>query len=133
MNSVNLVGRLGQNPKVGAVTSGSKVASLSLGVNRKTKEGETVDWFDCVAWGKTADLIEKYLQKGDRIGITGTLQTRNFETANGDKRRVVEILIERLDFLSDKKPDAAQPTEQTAPTAADIAPTAPSGELPFEI
>lgn len=132
MNSVNLVGRLGQNPKVGAVPSGSKVASLSLGVNRKTKEGETVDWFDCVAWGKTADLIEKYLQKGDRIGITGTLQTRNFETANGDKRRVVEILIERLDFLSDKKPDAAQPTEPTAQTAAEAAPTAPS-ELPFEI
>lgn len=129
MNSVNLVGRLGQDPKVGNVPSGSKVATLSLGVERKTKEGKTTDWIDCVAWGKTADVIEQYLKKGDRIGITGTLQTRTYETANGDKRKVVEILIERLEFLSERKPDAAQPTE---PTAAQVAPTAPE-ELPFEI
>ena len=133
MNSVNLVGRLGQDPKVGAVPSGSKVATLSLGVKRKTKEGETTDWFDCVSWGKNADVIEQYVKKGDRIGITGTLQTRSFETANGEKRKVVEVLIERLEFLSDRKQDTAQPTEPTTPTAADIAPTAPSGELPFEI
>ena len=129
MNSVNLVGRLGQDPKVGNVPSGSKVATLSLGVERKTKEGKTTDWIDCVAWGKTADVIEQYTHKGDRIGITGTLQTRTYETANGEKRKVVEVLIERLEFLSDRKADAAQPTE---PTAAQVAPTAPE-ELPFEI
>ena len=129
MNSINLTGRLGQDPKVGNVPSGSKVATLSLGVERKTKEGKTTDWIDCVAWGKTADVIEQYTHKGDRIGITGTLQTRTFETANGEKRKVVEVLIERLEFLGDRKPDAAQPTE---PTAAQVAPTAPE-ELPFEI
>ena len=129
MNSVNLVGRLGQDPKVGNVTSGSKVATLSLGVERKTKEGKTTDWIDCVAWGKTADVIEQYTHKGERIGITGTLQTRTYETANGDKRKAYEVLIEKLEFLGERKPDAAQPTE---PTAAQVAPTAPE-ELPFEI
>ena len=129
MNSINLTGRLGQDPKVGNVPSGSKVATLSLGVERKTKEGKTTDWIDCVAWGKTADVIEQYTHKGDRIGITGTLQTRTYETANGDKRKAYEVLIERLEFLGERKPDAAQPTE---PTAAQVAPTAPE-ELPFEI
>ena len=129
MNSINLTGRLGQDPKVGNVTSGSKVATLSLGVERKTKEGKTTDWIDCVAWGKTADVIEEHTHKGDRIGITGTLQTRTYETANGEKRKAYEVLIEKLEFLGERKPDAAQPTE---PTAAQVAPTAPE-ELPFEI
>ena len=129
MNSINLTGRLGQDPKVGNVPSGSKVATLSLGVERKTKEGKTTDWIDCVAWGKTADVIEQYTHKGERIGITGTLQTRTYETANGDKRKVYEVLIEKLEFLGERKPDEAQPT---APTAAQVAPTAPE-ELPFEI
>ena len=129
MNSINLTGRLGQDPKVGNVPSGSKVATLSLGVERKTKEGKTTDWIDCVAWGKTADVIEQYTHKGDRIGITGTLQTRTYETANGEKRKVYEVLIEKLEFLGERKPDEAQPT---APTAAQVAPTAPE-ELPFEI
>ena len=109
--------------------SGSKVATLSLGVERKTKEGKTTDWIDCVAWGKTADVIEQYTHKGERIGITGTLQTRTYETANGEKRKVYEVLIEKLEFLGERKPDAAQPSE---PTAAQVAPTAPE-ELPFEI
>ena len=130
MNSINLTGRLGQDPKVGNVTSGSKVATLSLGVERKTKEGKTTDWIDCVAWGKTADVIEQYTHKGERIGITGTLQTRTYETANGEKRKAYEVLIEKLEFLGTQSPaQTAQPTE---PTAAQVAPTAPE-ELPFEI
>ena len=130
MNSINLTGRLGQDPKVGNVPSGSKVATLSLGVERKTKEGKTTDWIDCVAWGKTADVIEQYTHKGDRIGITGTLQTRTYETANGDKRKVYEVLIEKLEFLGTQSP--AQAAQPETPTAAQVAPTAPE-ELPFEI
>lgn len=130
MNSINLTGRLGQDPKVGNVPSGSKVATLSLGVERKTKEGKTTDWIDCVAWGKTADVIEQYTHKGDRIGITGTLQTRTYETASGEKRKVYEVLIEKLEFLGAQSP--AQAARPETPTAAQVAPTAPE-ELPFEI
>lgn len=132
MNSIILLGRTTKEPDVRTIPSGSKVASFCLAVDRRTKEGKTADFIDCIAWGKTAELVETYVKKGERLGVVGTLQTRNYEDAEGKKRKVYEVLIDRLEFLGGGKTENAEASESQPAAPVEAAPeTAPA--LPFEI
>lgn len=128
MNSVNITGRIGKEPEVKVLQSGSKVCNLSLAVDRRGKDNnKETDWFDLQAWGKTADFAANYVKKGGLVGITGMLQTRSWEAQDGSKRFATYIVVEKIDLLSR--------TEQTAPTEQPTqnAPVEPDGQLPFEI
>lgn len=103
-NSVRLLGRLGESPKVTNLESGKKVANFSLATNeiyrdsRGEKQTETT-WHRLVAWGKQAEVAEKYLKKGSEISIEGKLTNRQWEDKNGEKHYSTEIVVNSLLML----------------------------------
>nr|WP_298990430.1 single-stranded DNA-binding protein [uncultured Polaribacter sp.] len=103
-NKVQLIGNLGNAPEIITLESGKKLAKFSLATNEnyKNAKGEKVtdtQWHNIVAWNKTADIIEKYLEKGKEVAIEGKLTSRSYETKEGDKRYVTEIVCNELLML----------------------------------
>ena len=106
-NHVQLIGNVGQEPAITNLESGKKVARLSLATNEyyKDAKGEKqteTNWHTVVAWGKTADIIEKYVVKGKEIGVTGKLKTRTYTTDDGNQRYVTEIEANEILLLGSK-------------------------------
>jgi single-strand DNA-binding protein len=103
-NKVQLIGNLGQDPIITNLENGKKVARFSLATNTyyKNANGEKVqhtDWHSIVAWGKIADIIEKYVIKGKEIAIEGKLASRSYEDKTGEKRYVTEIIVSEILLL----------------------------------
>ena len=103
-NNVQLIGNVGQAPTITNLESGKKVARLSIATNEyyKNSQGEKqtdTNWHTLVAWGKTADIIEKYVTKGKEIAVRGKLTSRSYETNEGEKRTVAEVVINELLLL----------------------------------
>jgi len=107
MNKVCLIGRLTKDPEIRYTqTNNTMVASFNLAVNRRfTKENEDkqADFISIVAWSKTAEFVNKYFKKGQQVGITGRIQTRNWEDEQGQKHYVTEVIAEEVDFADSKK------------------------------
>ena len=106
-NHVQLIGNVGQEPAITNLESGKKVARLSLATNEyyKDAKGEKqteTNWHTVVAWGKTADIIEKYVAKGKEIGVAGKLKTRTYTTDDGNQRYVTEIEANEILLLGSK-------------------------------
>lgn len=107
-NKVQLIGNLGNNPEIINLDSGNKLAKLTLATNEtfKNSKGEKVkdtQWHNLVAWGKTAEIIEKYLTKGNEIAIEGKLVNRSYNDKDGNKKYITEIVVNELLMLSAKK------------------------------
>ena len=119
MNKIIIIGRATKDIEQKQTTSGTAVATFSVAVKRTFKSNgeQESDFFDCVAYSKTAELISKYVKKGDMIGIEGRLQTRNYTNKEGKKVYVTEIIAENVEFLQSKKQE-----EQTTPTFAETDP-----------
>ena len=115
MNSVNIIGRLTRDPGLRKTSNGRSVTNFCLAVNRAN---EGADFIDCVAWSETADLAVKYLRKGSQIGVTGRIQTRTYDDKNGNSRKIVEVVIDRMQFLGDpkKKEESAYPYQEPPQT-----------------
>lgn len=108
VNKVQLIGQLGNNPEVKTLESGKKVANFSMATNEsyKNQTGEKVtdtQWHNVVAWGSTAGIIEKYVNKGERIAIEGKLTSRSYEDKTGVKRYVTEVVANEVLLLSAKQ------------------------------
>lgn len=106
-NHVQLIGNVGQEPTVTDLESGKKVARFSLATNEyyKNEKGEKVqntEWHNVVAWGKTAEIIEKYASKGKEIGVSGKLKSRSYEDNDGIKRYVTEVEANEILLLGVK-------------------------------
>lgn len=99
MNNVILTGRLAKDPEVRYTASKKAVASFSVAVDDgKTKDGDRkVVFVTCVAWEKTAEILDQYFKKGDGITLFGKIQTRTYEK-DGSKRYVTEVLVNGLEF-----------------------------------
>jgi single-strand DNA-binding protein len=107
-NKVQLIGNLGINPEIITLESGKKLAKFSLATNEsyKNAQGEKVidtQWHNIVAWNKTAEIVEKYLVKGNEVAIEGKLTTRSYETKEGEKRYITEIVCNELLMLGNKQ------------------------------
>ncbi|MFT4833212.1 MAG: single-strand DNA-binding protein [Psychroserpens sp.] len=103
-NRVQLIGNLGNDPEIVNMESGTKLAKFSIATNEtyKNTKGEKVtdtQWHNVVAWGKTAEIIEKYLVKGIEVVVEGKLTSRSYETKEGEKRYVTEIKCNELLML----------------------------------
>jgi single-strand DNA-binding protein len=103
-NKVQLIGNLGNDPEIITLESGKKLAKFSLATNESYKDasGQKVDnvqWHNLVAWNKTADIIEKYVTKGKEIAIEGKLTSRSYETKEGEKRYITEVVVNELLML----------------------------------
>ncbi|QCX40286.1 single-stranded DNA-binding protein [Aureibaculum algae] len=106
-NHVQLIGNVGQDPNITNLESGKKVAQFSLATNEnyKNSKGEKqtdTNWHAIVAWGKTAEIIEKFAGKGKEIGIVGKLKTRNYTTDDGNQRYVTEVEANEILLLGNK-------------------------------
>lgn len=104
INSVNLTGRLTRDIELRYTQGGTAVANFTLAVNRTfKKEGRPdADFISCVAWAKTAEVLSQYTKRGDLIGVTGRLETRNYEDKDGKTVYITETVIEKLVFLQSK-------------------------------
>lgn len=106
-NHVQLIGNVGQNPTITNLESGRKVARFSLATNEfyKDAKGEKqtdTQWHTVVAWGKTAEIVENYVSKGQEIGISGKLKTRTYTTDDGNQRYVTEVEAQEILLLGSK-------------------------------
>lgn len=107
-NRVILAGRLTANPQIKATNDGEPVALFSLAVNRKDKTGaETADFFDCVAYGKTAQSIGDHLTKGRGALVEGRMRQRRWDK-DGEKRSKVEVVVSLWQFADARPADGNQ-------------------------
>ena len=105
MNKVIVIGRLCNDVEVKEVNE-KHVGTFSIAVQRpyKNEEGKyDADFFNVVVWEKVADNLAKFTKKGDQVAVTGRLQNRSYDTDNGFKRYVTEIVAENITYLNSKK------------------------------
>ena len=146
MNKVIFLARLGKDPEIRyGQSSGTAIASFSIAVNRRFKrDGEPdADWFNCVAFGKTAEFCEKYLHKGSKVLIEGEIQNTNYDDKNGTKHYSVQVIVNSIEFAESKNASsenapADEPksgTNNTAPAVDDgfmnVADSVDDESLPF--
>ncbi|TCK67691.1 single-strand binding protein [Winogradskyella wandonensis] len=103
-NKVQLIGNLGNDPEIVNLESGKTLAKFSIATNEsyKNAQGEKVtdtQWHNIVAWGKTAQIVEKYIGKGKEVAIEGKLTTRSWEDKDGIKRYTTEVVCSELLML----------------------------------
>jgi len=106
LNQVQLIGNLTKAPEIKQTQTGNSITSFSLALNRSVKNGEqwdeTTDYVDCVAFGKAAEAIHTYVNKGQKLFVQGRLQTRSYEK-DGQKRYVTEVVVSDFVFTDGKK------------------------------
>lgn len=102
MNKVLLVGRLTKAPELRYTQSGTANVAFTIAVDRKFSKEKEADFISCVAWQKTAEFIAQYFTKGQSIGIEGRIQTRSYDTQDGSKRYVTEVVVEQVEFVGSK-------------------------------
>ena len=103
-NKVQLIGNLGNDPEIINLESGKTLAKFSIATNEsyKNAQGEKVtdtQWHNIVAWGKTAQIVEKFVAKGKEVAIEGKLTTRTWEDKDGMKRYITEVVCSELLML----------------------------------
>ena len=134
MNNVSLVGRLTKDVELKYTGSQTAVATGTLAVNRQFKsangEKET-DFINIVAWRKTAEILSNYASKGSQIGITGRIQTRNYEGNDGKRVYVTEVVAESVALLDSKQNNQQPQQKQETPFNNNNQMDIDSLDLPF--
>lgn len=139
LNVVALMGRLVADPQLRQTTTGKNVASFRVAVDRGRKDANgqnQADFFDIVAWDKSAEFICRYFQKGSMISVEGRLQSRNYQDKNGSNRTAIEVVASNVSFAGNKEPTQGQNVANSAvsaPVAAsnEYTPIEDDGDLPF--
>ena len=146
LNSISLVGRLVADPELRSTATNISVTSFRVAVDRDfTPAGEErkADFFDIVAWRKTAEFVTRFFHKGSLIAIQGSLQTRSFVDKEGNKRTAYEIVAANVsfcggksdnstgDYSSDSVPGSAPAPSYSTATAGDFESLPTDDELPF--
>jgi len=111
INNVVLMGRLTAEPELKS-TGTVSVCSFTLAVDRRYKgqdEERQVDFIRCVAWRQAAEFLSRYFRKGSMVAVTGSLQVRNYEDKNGNKRQATEVVADQVSFTGEKQSDAEPP------------------------
>lgn len=122
------VGNLSKDPETGETPSGVSVCKFSIAINRDfTKEDGTrdVDFFNVIAWRSIGENCGKFLKKGSKVAIVGKLQNRSYESKDGTKRNVTEIIAEQVEFLTPKQSEEPKKSAMRELTQEEI------GDLPF--
>ena len=136
VNKVILIGNVGREPNVRYIDRDVAVASVSLATSDRaytlpngTQVPERTEWHNLVFWRGLAQTVEKYVHKGDKLYIEGSIHSRSYDDQNGVRRTVVEIWVDNMEMLSRQQ----QPAQQTAaqPAQSTAQPTAPEGQMPF--
>lgn len=122
MNKVILTGRFTRDPEVRYTNDGTSIARFSIAVNRRfVKEGsdQKADFLNCVAFGKSAEFIEKYFRKGMKADLSGRIQTGSYTNKDGVKVYTTDIVVEEIEFGESKSSSQAQTASPTPNPEAD--------------
>jgi single-strand DNA-binding protein len=123
-NRVQLIGRLGSKVEIKNLEGGKSLGKVSIATNEyyKNQKGERVEettWHNLVAWGKQAQLLDKYTDKGSEIAIEGKLSSRSYQDKEGNKRYITEVIVQNIMLMGDRKAtvsaEAAEETEDDLP------------------
>lgn len=132
MNRVELIGRLTRDPEVRG--EGDKmVAHFTVAVDRFGSQDKTADFISCVAFRKTAELMQKYVFRGSRIGVEGRIQTGSYTKQDGTKVYTTDVIADRVEFLDSRNQQQDQAPAQAAEQTGqwmDV-PDTDNEELPF--
>jgi len=115
-NSVRLLGNVGMTPEILTFDNGNQVAKVTLATSERRKDAEgnfqdLTTWHNLVIWGKRADVIKKYIQKGDKLSVEGRLSNREYTDKDGNKRYFTEIVVNDFNMLGGNKPATADVAE----------------------
>ncbi len=112
LNVVHLVGRVGGDPDVKYFESGAVRCTLTLAVDRRTRNNDQPDWFNLELWGKTAEVAANYVRKGKQIGVTGSLKIESWQDRNTQAKRSKPVIkVDRLDLLGSKRDEPGEAFE----------------------
>lgn len=114
MNKAILIGNLTRDPELRTTQSGIAVATFTIAVNRRFANAQGVreaDFIPIVAWRQTAELCGRYLSKGRKVAVEGSIQTRSYDAQDGTKRYVTEVIADSVEFLSPAQGANAAPPE----------------------
>lgn len=133
MNKVYLIGNLTRDPEMRSTSTGIPVCNFSIAVNRRFKNAQTgqqeTDFFNIVAWRQLAELCSRYLAKGRKVAVFGSIQTRSYEAQDGTKRTAFDIVADEVEFLSaPQSAGASNGDYHAAPSPAPAA--APRAQAP---
>ena len=115
MNKVFLIGNLTQDVNLSETNSGIAVCRFSIAVNRRRTSADAeqqTDFFNVTAWRGLAETIARYCHKGNKVAVTGSIQIRNYEDNNGQKRTSVDVVAEEIEFLFQKPNNEARAAEE---------------------
>ena len=118
-----MIGNVGEDPKIALLEGDRKVARFPLATNEhytnaKGEKVQSTDWHQVVAWGKTAEILERYTAKGSELGIRGRIKTRSYTAEDGNQRHVTEIVADEVLLMGprpEKDTPKAQATKPKAP------------------
>ena len=141
MNKAILIGNLANDPESRTTASGVSVCQFRLAVQRRFANQQGVreaDFFNIVAWRQTAELCARYLTKGRKVAVEGTIQNRSYDAQDGSKRYITEIVADQVEFLSSPQGDRQQRADNPPPPSEPIGYTSDpdaftdvDDELPF--
>ena len=128
MNRIWIIGNLTNKPDVRITQSGDKVCSFGVAVNRRRAGQQEADFFRVSAWRVLAENCERYLDKGRKVAVTGSVSVSTYTTQNGVTRATMEVAADNVEFLSpkseaqdnDNRPQAVQSVQQSAPVQSQI-------------
>lgn len=110
MNKCFLIGNLTRDPELTETSNGTKICRFSIAVSRNysNADGERqTDFFNCIAWRGLAETVTRYTHKGDKVAVSGSIELRNYEDSQGIKRTAVDIVVQDIEFLTQKQRDNA--------------------------
>jgi single-strand DNA-binding protein len=135
LNKVFMMGNLTRDPELKFTPQGKAVCSFPMAVNRQFKSGDDlkkeVNFFPVVSWGALAENINKYLKKGSPVFVEGRLQNRSYETKEGQKRTVTEIITDNVQFLSSGNRQEPGEQQHTPAETAEAQEYFSGDEVPF--
>ena len=123
VNKVSLLGNVGKDPEIRTSQSGTQVATFSLATQRKVKENITTQWHNCVVFGKLAEIVQKYVVKGSKLYVDGTIDYSLYRS-EGVTKYVTKIIVNELSLLSSKNgnQDNYQKPDDSTPAFDEYAP-----------
>lgn len=129
MNITILVGRLTTQPQLSYTSNNKPYCRFTLAVAKKFSKNREADFIDCIAWNKSAELIEKYVAKGHQLGVQGSIQTNSYQDKDGNNRKSVSVFVESIELINN--PKTTRTEDVFNPTAYDEA-FKGSNKTPFD-
>ena len=132
-----LIGNVGADPQVKYLDQGVCVAQVRLATTERgytlqngTQVPDRTEWHTCIFWRKQAEVVEKYVHKGDKLYVEGKIQSRDWTDRQGISRKAVEIMVDNMELLS-PKPAAVAPAEEQPAQEQPVTPSENGGNYPF--